>query len=140
MQPCFQASKNIINQCKKQLNRAKYFHWPIIWVEYAGYEATAKELLEHAKGLKTYRVLKHLDDGSDDILITLQKHNLNNKLLRICGVNTSACVHKTVQGLSNKINSTIEIVREACNQPDYFPLYNCEALCLLGSIKNVKLI
>lgn len=87
----------------------------ILYVEFD--EArTLTPLLNLVKGYRKFgKVMKRFSDGSGEIIKCLKRKNFPFKKLRVCGVNSDACVLDTVNGLLKKLpNSKIEVVKNAC--------------------------
>lgn len=99
----------------KEITRAIEHHASIVFLEYGFYNGTHQELLDLVKGYTPKsRVSKKFDDGSRELIKTLKRRKFPRNL-RVCGVNTSCCVHATVDGLFDKDpDLKIELVKRAC--------------------------
>ena len=119
MQGDFWASKhkptqhNILTEIKK----ARFHKDFIVVLEYGGYGATHKNIMQAvATNYKNWKLLfKYDDDGSDVVAEYLNKAQINPINFRVCGVNASYCVKRTAAGLSVIYQSAkIEVVKKAC--------------------------
>lgn len=102
MQKQFYAAnkKLIIKACQREIKRAIKNKEPIIFVEYKFHGRTMRELKDLVKDYKhKHTTIKESNSGAYQIHNAIQKHNLH-KNLRICGVNTDACVLDTVEELN----------------------------------------
>ena len=119
MQKYFETSqkKSVIKNCQKEIKKAMKLHNHIMFVEYDDCGKTDKRLTKLTKGYKNKsRVIKGCDNGSDEIYDKIEKWKLARKNLRVCGVNTDACVKRTVIGLCEYLPmSNIVLVKNACN-------------------------
>ncbi len=136
--------KNII----REINKANKEQASIIFVEYGDqdncpYSPTddlLKETCEKLNGTGKYNyhfVTKYHDDGSEQIIDLIDRLNLPQEFIKVCGVNTDACVARTVEGLDKKLNkfsfdgfkldmrkdnTIIEVVWDACNTDSPYSL------------------
>jgi nicotinamidase-related amidase len=121
----FPASKQVVDPIVKEIKRAKKQQEWIMVVEYRGEGRTLKAITSKIKRYyKVVKVVKEQDDGSSVIFDRIfgyrwsVENNLNTKHvgrirhLRVCGVNTSACVRVTVYGLRRFIKTTV--IAKAC--------------------------
>lgn len=124
----------------REINQAKQNGAAVLFVEYQFNGETDPRLIDAAKGIgaEKYKVIhKRRDDGSDRIIKALEANGWPKDRLLICGVNTDACVLRTVQGLDEKLNgygfngidvdirkdvAKIEVVWDACNSDSVCPL------------------
>ena len=105
-----------INNCVRQVVKAKKANLPIIFVEYVGHNKTVKELRDAVRGYHNkYTVKKRRDNGSTPIMNLIQKKGLVVTSFIVCGVNIGACVADTVYGLSRRFNMEVEVIKNACN-------------------------
>jgi nicotinamidase-related amidase len=124
MQSGFRTARNkdTIDSVCAEVKKAKRYGWPIVLVEYtqSRFGHTMPKIRRELKGYKkTYRVTKHADDGSRQVLAAIATHQLGLKPVRVCGVNISFCVRETVLGLLEKVPACkIELVKSACNCPN----------------------
>lgn len=130
--------KNISAEIQKAISKKDY----IIFVEYDGYEKTDIRLRRLVKGYKNFcTVRKSDDDGSREIMKVVNSKRLSKRTMRVCGVNTDACVQETVVGLSCLIPSqrkdAIKVVGKAC---DTAYGGHKSALRLMGKNKNVRIL
>lgn len=117
MQEIFKSATHInpLVGVTREVMIAKTKKYPILYVEFD--EArTLSQLTNLVKKYSKYaKVMKRFCDGSSDIIRALRRKNFPNNKLRICGVNSDACVLDTVKGLLKKLpDSKIEVVTNAC--------------------------
>lgn len=131
MQPKFRASNNLrcLNNCAREIRKAIRNGNRIIFVEYNGEGTTHAPLIQLVKKVDDYGYLlsyypkyslvgKTDDDGSQEIINHLRSMKRYGPYsFIVCGVNTDACVRKTVHGLAARRGVTITVVKDACNQP-----------------------
>lgn len=127
MQPCFEASLDVdvIVGVTCEIVKARQRGAPIILVEYRGFDIQDRTHDAFYDLLRNYKrraiIGKSDDDGSREILQTLKRRQFNSRHLRICGVNSDACVWSTVEGLLEKLdNARIDVVKRACGSEDPF--------------------
>lgn len=123
MQPGFRAScrEATIKAVEREIRLAVQAREPIVILEYKKYPATHERLLsilqDKYDGFAV--VTKKDDDGSEELIDACLEHGFPGGAFRFCGVNTHACVMRTVLGLSEKLDeSRIEVVMDACNDED----------------------
>lgn len=156
MQPVFPASEFVMDSVVREVKRAvKRNEW-VMLVEYEGHGKTAYRITKHLKGHhKTVKVVKQDDDGSPEIFkrIVRQYNRLSWKSIgrvssfKVCGVNTWACVARTVRGL-NRIDGKFKILSYACaNYCDKCNESNCYkhqghryGLKEMAKLKNVEVV
>lgn len=73
-----------------------------------------------------FPVMKSDDNGASEILGTCRRRGIELDHIRVCGVNTNACVEETVLALASQLpNSLIEVLGYACRnaktENDYTP-------------------
>ncbi len=126
MQPGFNSAhgKRVRANCLREVRKAVALNAHIIFLEFAGYEATHPELTDklHARAVV---LEKHDDDGSKEVE---QEVRLNKRpsTFKVCGINTDCCVAATVRGLTARFPmSTIEVVADACDS-DWYHLRGIE--------------
>lgn len=96
-------NKRIINECIREIRRAKRLKLPIFIVEYVGCDETVEEIMQAVNGYKkAFFIEKGDDDGSDVLSDFFWENNYYFNSLRICGVNACCCVAETVWGLNEK--------------------------------------
>lgn len=120
MQYYFGASRNakVQNGCKKAIRKAMRDDAAILFVEYATCGRTVPTLVALTYGYKmAHLVIKTDDDGSGDIIKTIQHMKLPANHIKICGVNTDYCVLDTTRGLKESCpkSTKIEVIADACN-------------------------
>ena len=115
-------SKEIERKCLRLINNAAKVKSPILFVEYKECGKTISTLLKEAKSLtdKVYRVIKSYDDGGEEILYALNKYKLPEHI-KVCGVNTDACVAASVEGYLSasfynikKQRPSVHVITKAC--------------------------
>jgi len=136
MQPWFEAANDpkTIEVIVEEIRKAKAVNAFIIVLEYdlsdkflePEEENTSPEIMKELEGYENVAVeIKDRDDGSIWISSVLHLHQIINQPVKVCGINTDACVLRTVEGLDSILNrypfqmtSTpvpIEILFHACN-------------------------
>lgn len=138
MQPFFVSYKGALDGCIREVSQAINDNMPIMFVEYDSYGSTTESLLELVKNNKhignVYRVTKYGDNGAKEIIAAMSEHGLSTKKIKICGVNTDACVERTVSGLISKLDKCkIYVMSEACNSN----FDHLKGLSRMMSMKNV---
>jgi len=131
MQPYFgnsqipEVMENVIRQMKVFIANG----WPIVILEYNNCGASDPRidaLVETPEFRYPHlaRMVKSDDDGSNEVFLACKKYGFGMGFFRACGVNSTACVLATVQGL-NRIapNALVEVVREACGPATDFGQY-----------------
>lgn len=140
VQPEFDAAlnPNLRMACQKKLRVAKRKRADILFVEYEGAGNTYADLVEVVKDYsRAFWVEKYYDDGSQEVINAINHHSLRYKTLKVCGVNTDACVRDTVRGLSQKLSaSKIKILANAC----YSDWNHQRGLEQMKSLPNVKIV
>jgi nicotinamidase-related amidase len=157
VQKKYPAAKLILPQVLKEIKKAKRNGELIALVNYGGKALTP--VYKELKGIKHLVITKMQDDGGGAIfnsliacaketwnLSSLPRINLSKiKKLRICGVNTSACVMKTVKSLSYT-KFPIEVLSSACTNEfpkmsnEYNSIHHKISLKEMNSWKNVKVV
>jgi nicotinamidase-related amidase len=119
MQPYFRTSLYVVGPVLEQVTQANRQRCPVLFVEYdlkyytTQFSSTRKELLKAAS--KSELIIKDQDDGSE----VINEFFLSKRWprdLHICGVNTDACVYKTVKGLYRNYRNRyrITVIKAAC--------------------------
>lgn len=118
MQSNFDASKNKVTQrniCREIISARKK-NEPVVVMEFSGCDPTLPIIKKRAQTAKAVFLKKNRDDGSAEIVSWAKRMNVPLWKIRVCGVNTAACVAATVRGLSSKLpSSEIVVVADACN-------------------------
>jgi nicotinamidase-related amidase len=141
MQPRFEASaeKKTNKEIIKQIQEAKKKKAPIIVLEYWG-EPKTRLNIRRALGNyeKVHRVIKENDSGASvlkPVLRALDKDDKKKIILKVCGVNTGACVYRTVKDISTYHRvKQVHVIWDGCNdnwgtQPTVFKrLKNCRVI------------
>lgn len=121
MQPGYPAAQDTLTQwsVKQEILRHREQNLPILLVEFDAHEMGEifDCLKEAIKGYDCAKIIsKRGDDGSDEILQACLRLGFSTDSLRICGVNSDACVLETVQGLVAKHPTCrITVPQDACN-------------------------
>ncbi|MBS2011134.1 MAG: isochorismatase family protein [Cyanobacteria bacterium SZAS TMP-1] len=121
MQPGFPAAQDALTiyAVAEQIRQAREHNLGIIVVEYDPHEcgSTLPQIMEHLRGYDRAHVIsKGTDDGSAEIFDATIENGLWPESYIICGVNSDACILKTVAGLVARVPSTrITLVQDACN-------------------------
>lgn len=152
MQPCFGTANDerTLSAIETEIFKAKDRRDPVIALEIDCFSPlqdernprTHKRLLDHLVGYPLYRMEeKRFDDGSGAVVHALDRLGYDEedlRVLRVCGVNTDACVLATVLGLSKKLPaSRILVLKDACNtyagRKNYWPLFSPTNVFLVSS-------
>jgi nicotinamidase-related amidase len=130
MQPGFDAAwdARTIENCIAYVKQAKKDKATIIIMEYGydnectTYGKTHKSITKYLSRYKNYyRVVKRQDDGSSAVLTHEVAFHFKQNDVRVCGVNTTACVARTALGMKERFNlSNVKVLLDACNQPNDF--------------------
>jgi nicotinamidase-related amidase len=112
-------------------------------------------VLEYYQGGKTLRkiadlldkhhlvdyTVKEMNDGGEDVAEMIDRNYFDESHLRVCGVNTEACVAETVETLSMIYpDATIEVIEDACNGHDnsFDWVHSFHNVVLQRSIESAK--
>ena len=120
MQPQFLSSVEIIPRVQREIKRAIEQKENIIYVEYIDdnynrYSRTHPELTNLTRNYdRTYGCFKRQDDGSQEVYKLICRYGLGQRF-RVCGVQSTACVYYTVNGILSKIESEFVMVADALN-------------------------
>lgn len=124
MQECFEAAndKETILNVIKAVKEAREKELYIFLLEYSNREGTLTEITDHLIGYdKCYHVSKDSDDGSEELMESIEyikvieKKEVDIDEFIVCGVNTCACVARTVSGIIEKCDKIITLLGDACN-------------------------
>lgn len=122
MQAYFSAARNkrVQEEVSKEIRQAIKDNMPIIFLEYIGCGSSVKQLTKNVAHPnhydKSYLIGKTTGGGSREVLTLIKAFRLPQKHIKVCGVNTSACVFETTVGLRQKLKgSKIELLVNACN-------------------------
>lgn len=116
MQATFDASNNpkLINRINRLVKQWTNLGWPILIVEYEGFDQTQPKIRKMLDGYTNWtEVFKNTDGGARKILEACDANGFPDKFV-VCGVNTSACVRDTVTGLTETYGCDTIVVRKAC--------------------------
>lgn len=122
MQPRFETSlkketqREVINQIKE----AKKNNIPVVLLEYAYEGDTHYNIRRTLKDYPHYTLQKNRDSGASVLIPLLENLRKRGKkfLLKVCGVNTAACVYATVRDLTEfSLIKEIQIIWKGCNDP-----------------------
>jgi len=156
VQKCFPASEIVLPAVVSEVRQAKRRKESIVLVQYGVGARSLGRLTRELKGYKYLRVNKHNDDGGGPLFTSLMRCMFDNRLnvqninlssvksIKICGVNTSACVIKTVRSLSF-LRIPIKVLSGACaNNLGHSKLHDnvCHNMSLrrMNKWKNVQVI
>ena len=118
MQLHFKAAhnKHVIKNVVKEIEAAITAEMPIFILEYSGNGDTHETIL---KALYDYEdkhfITKHHDSGSLVLMNYLNDKLIDVNEFLVCGVNTCACVSRTIQGLIEKHDKIVTVIDRACN-------------------------
>jgi hypothetical protein len=107
--------EKVIEEIKISMKKGEY----IIIVDYKNCGETNQDILNNVIGYQFVRyVTKAQDDGSEEIVETMKNFTLTSKeTIKVCGVNTWACVLRTFEGLAEKLpHSTIVVLEDVCGE------------------------
>jgi nicotinamidase-related amidase len=122
VQPNFPAAETVIAAVQTQVRKAMREGLHIVFLEYEGdwYSPTFSEITDLAEKYEYKQVVyKTWDDGSEEVADALWgEWGLRaGTPLRVCGVNTGACVADTAQGLAKK-GFDVTVIQKACGDGD----------------------
>lgn len=160
VQPRYKEAAYLIeSEVVAEIVKAKRNNESIVVVLYGSRTRPLKSVVEALHGYKYLSVHKTEDDGGESIFssllhvsnrvsYTLKHGRLNldtTKTIRVCGVNTSACVMKTVRSLSY-LRFPVTVLGYAC--ANRFPKISIHknnwhhngALARMDSWKNVEVV
>lgn len=119
MQPgAFEAAckEETIDTCCREIKKAVEEGIPIIVLEYMGEGETGRKLKYYLDSYKfTKYVIKKYDDGSSNIIDCVKDNGWDIDTFRVCGVNTTACVARTIDSLVNVYNKKVRVIKKGCN-------------------------
>lgn len=117
MQPYFAAAtcKRTIKSVIHEIELAKRRKAWIILIEFLGCGKSNKGIINKLKGYrKVYRYTKDIPDGSRGIVKAAKAKKFNLDTIKVCGVNTTACVSDTINGLTERQpNCKIKLVKKS---------------------------
>lgn len=120
MQGSFKASRAIIEQVKDEVALASKNSCPIVVLQYQNRGRTHDDIMRliESSGVKHSVLWKSRDDGSAEVSRVSYARGYPKNSFRVCGVNTHACVRRTVVGLTGRFpTSTVNVATAACNGP-----------------------
>ncbi len=106
---------NVINGCRKAVEKAVKNNNPVIFLEFYGGDRwpTASQLTDVTDGYnRAYFLSKDEQDGSPQVADLMNRKRLPKKKIKVCGVNTTACVLSTVQGLRQRMKDSSLVLLE----------------------------
>ena len=121
MQPDFQAAqlKRVQKNIKREIQKAMELQQLIIYAEYLKGGPTFRYLTDLTDGYTRKLVLIKEEDSAHKALQTMKEELDLQKFsnIRVCGVNTDACVYRTVRDLcaENILTEGVTLVEKACN-------------------------
>jgi len=120
MQPHFEKSMPKVEETViEHIQESKRQHDWIILVRITDCGEISDRIMNAVKEYDKVCVIdKEWNDGSNEILDCIGKQNISGEVLKVCGINTSACVADTVYGLHkhDEIKKII-ILSDACACP-----------------------
>jgi nicotinamidase-related amidase len=144
MQPYYEVSQVewLIDNVLCEIKKAKRQHLPILLVKTIGAGEIDDRIFEEVESYSdSYVVTKKTCDGHQEIIKVLKRNKLGLERLRVCGVETDACVADTVTGLAESLPGlSIEVVKKACN---HYNTRRCpktarQAIAWASALPNVK--
>lgn len=130
MQYEFDAHKKVLRNCIKHIKNAIKKNELIIVLEYKNFiiqnSNTHKSILKILSKYNNYFILhKDNSDGSEVIFKFLKENSYEFPMTtKICGVELSCCVNKTLTGLAkNKLNSKFILLKNSVADSPYRPDY-----------------
>lgn len=120
MQENFPASNRVLKEVLREVEIALLNSWAIVVLEYHNQGQTHAEIMSLVKTSSRHAVkTKYKDDGAREVHDACKKRGFPTDRLRVCGVNTHACVNATVWSMCRFFKrSFILIVRKACAHGD----------------------
>ena len=109
----------------------------IIIAHFMKYGKTHNNLLNLVRNYKDRSlVYANKNDKSDAIMTKILKKQIRTSFIKVCGVNTDACVQATVTGLSKTLpDFQIEIIKNACNSySQYDHNFGINEMALLNNV------
>lgn len=100
-----------------QIALARRRGWGIVLIETKPWRLgeSIPEIQEALAGAWYKRVSKQVTSGADKVLDACFEMGFNNKLIRVCGVYTDACIKGTAVGLVEESDdSLVRVMKEAC--------------------------
>ncbi len=119
MQTNFTTDQELIAIVESEIAEAVALEHPVVLVQYR-WCGEIHQALSSAAGLSDHNqlqfpVTKSDDNGASEILGTCRRLGIKLDHIRVCGVNTNACVEDTVLEMSSQLpNSLIEVLGYAC--------------------------
>ncbi len=141
MQPNFGCSNNpkTLDAVADLINNAKHDNAFIVYAQYMRQGKTHTNLVKLTNGyINRSFAVANRNDKSGAILTRLVKRQVRSDLVKVCGVNTNACVRATVEGLSNELKEwSIQVIKKACNS---YGEYTDDAFYANNAYKTMKLL
>lgn len=114
---------------KQEILRAIELNMPVVILEYDvdDFGATHREIMELLSGYPRLAVIGRAprrrgqaeherDNGAAEVVEACLEHNFHPEGFRVCGVNSDACVVRTIRGLVSSLPTClITVVQDACN-------------------------
>jgi len=143
IQPEFKSAitKVVKTTCQEEIQKAMNKRASVLFVEYYKCGRTLRSLTQMTQNYdKKYFIVKDDDDGSCEINTVIKHNRFPCKQIRVCGVNTDACVEQTVLSLaSTNPNSKIEVVATGCFSEDGTVGHKSGLRCM-AKRRNIKII
>ncbi len=117
MQPKFKScTKVTVRKVLERIKQAQKKNFDIIVLRYRNHGSIAKPLLKQLRKTKYSSRLKYRNDGSYQVVQTLQLKQHEPRKFYLCGVNTGACVYDTTLGLRRCYpRAALTVLLDACN-------------------------
>ena len=140
MQPYYDhngAVSKIIDNCRREINKAIQENIKIVFVEWEGVGSTDIRLRELVDNYQNVSIVQKDDDNGSQPIINMIGSSYN--LIKVCGVNTDCCVIATVKGLLGLCyNLNIEVIGDAVNSCWYND--HLTALMKMKTLPRTKVI
>lgn len=149
MQPEFEAAngKRVYNSVLREIKRAIEKRAAIIFVEYGNlstlHTKTRRGLRFAASHYdRVFDVIKFQNDGSVPIMDCIKRNRLSHHI-KVCGVNTDACVISSVRGMNkaSKKKAKIQVIADACATANWGTIYDGHEYGLrqMSHLPNVRI-
>ncbi len=141
MQPTFSASNDdeTLENVKDLIVGAKNDKAYIVLAHYMKFGKTHDKLLTLVEKYKHKSlVYANKNDKSGAIMTKIIKKRIRAPYMKVCGVNTDACVQASVKGLSRKLPEwNIKVIKDSCNSS--WSYGNKEGIEYMSKLSNVTI-